>query len=53
MATLAAVVARRAATLARTPAPSQAASLVPRRGLAGAAGIPFLFFYALNLYRLQ
>ncbi|KAK9001185.1 hypothetical protein V6N11_082974 [Hibiscus sabdariffa] len=37
MATLAAVAARRAATLARTPAPSQAASLIPRRGLAGAA----------------
>lgn len=39
MATLAAIAARRAATLARTPAPSQAASLIPRRGLAGAAGI--------------
>ncbi|XWS54229.1 hypothetical protein CRYUN_Cryun10bG0072400 [Craigia yunnanensis] len=37
MATLAAVAARRAAALARTPAPSQAASLIPRRGLAGAA----------------
>ena len=39
MATLAAVAARRASALARTPAPSQAASLIPRRGLAGAAGI--------------
>ncbi|MBA0814959.1 hypothetical protein Gohar_020748, partial [Gossypium harknessii] len=38
MATLAAVAARRAATLARTPLPSQPASLIPRRGLAGAAG---------------
>ncbi|WRX16514.1 hypothetical protein QQP08_009001 [Theobroma cacao] len=37
MATLAVIAARRAATLARTPAPSQAASLIPRRGLAGAA----------------
>ncbi|MFQ6648533.1 hypothetical protein Gotur_021578 [Gossypium turneri] len=37
MATLAAVAARRAATLARTPLPSQPASLIPRRGLAGAA----------------
>ncbi|XVE92813.1 hypothetical protein REPUB_Repub01dG0134800 [Reevesia pubescens] len=37
MATLAAVAARRAATVARTPAPSQAASLIARRGLAGAA----------------
>ncbi|OMO98790.1 hypothetical protein COLO4_13688 [Corchorus olitorius] len=37
MATLAAIAARRAATLARTPAPSQAASLISRRGFAGAA----------------
>ncbi|XVF66887.1 hypothetical protein PTKIN_Ptkin10aG0074400 [Pterospermum kingtungense] len=37
MATLAAVAARRAASLGRTQAPSQAAFLIPRRGLAGAA----------------
>ncbi|KAK8714146.1 hypothetical protein V6N13_149343 [Hibiscus sabdariffa] len=41
MATLATVAARRAAALARTPAPApapfHAASLIPRRGLAGAA----------------
>ncbi|KAK5836987.1 hypothetical protein PVK06_012793 [Gossypium arboreum] len=37
MATLAAVAARRAATLARTPLSSQPASLIPRRGLAGSA----------------
>lgn len=51
MATLLAAAGRRAATLARSPAPSQAASLIPRRGLAGAAGIlhlPF-FFYCYNL----
>ncbi|XP_039002701.1 uncharacterized protein LOC120129197 [Hibiscus syriacus] len=36
MATLTAIAARRAATLARTPVPSQAASLIPHRGLAGA-----------------
>ncbi|KAE8698464.1 SYP124 protein [Hibiscus syriacus] len=37
MATLLAAASRRASTLARSPAPSQAASLIPRRGLAGAA----------------
>lgn len=45
MATLAAVAARRAATLARTPLPSQPASLIPRRGLAGSAGILDLPFF--------
>ncbi|KAE8660921.1 SYP124 protein [Hibiscus syriacus] len=48
MATLAAVAARRVATLARTRAPSQAASLIPRRGLAGAAdhhGPPKVYFW--------
>ncbi|TYH84927.1 hypothetical protein ES332_D02G229800v1 [Gossypium tomentosum] len=37
MATLAAVAAPRIATVARTPPPCKAASLIPRRGLAGAA----------------
>ncbi|KAA3482712.1 Aerobic glycerol-3-phosphate dehydrogenase [Gossypium australe] len=37
MATLAAVAARRIATVPRTAPPCQAASLIPRRGLAGAA----------------
>ncbi|KAK8698636.1 hypothetical protein V6N13_114747 [Hibiscus sabdariffa] len=37
MATLLAAAGRRAAILARTPPPSQPASLIPRRGLAGAA----------------
>ncbi|KAK8627196.1 hypothetical protein V6N13_134817 [Hibiscus sabdariffa] len=37
MATLAAVAARRIATVSRTSATSQSASLIPRRGLAGAA----------------
>ncbi|GMI83841.1 hypothetical protein like AT2G20820 [Hibiscus trionum] len=37
MATLLAAAGRRAATLARTPAPSQTATLTHRRGLAGAA----------------
>lgn len=50
MATLAAVAARRAATLARTPLPSQPASLIPRRGLAGAAGILHLPFFLKKKY---
>ncbi|XP_052481912.1 uncharacterized protein LOC105782122 isoform X1 [Gossypium raimondii] len=37
MATLLAATGRRATTLSRSPALSQAASLIPRRGLAGAA----------------
>ncbi|KAA3488401.1 Aerobic glycerol-3-phosphate dehydrogenase [Gossypium australe] len=37
MATLLAAAGRRATTLSRSPALSQAASLIPRRGLAGAA----------------
>ncbi|PPR83377.1 hypothetical protein GOBAR_AA37341 [Gossypium barbadense] len=39
MATLLAAAGRRATTLSRSPALSQAASLIPRRGLAGAAAV--------------
>ena len=47
MATLAAAAARQASTLGRISTPKQAANLIQRRGLAGAAGkshISFFFF---------
>lgn len=56
MATLAVAAARRAATLARTPARSHAASLIPRRGLSGAAGIlhlPIFLNFKFILYSMN